>query len=89
MTTQVEGFLGVRNLAMDFENHVDFQLVRSTIDALFTNYVVGSFEKSEELKDAKRRERRTWFLVLLIDKLGKFVTELGQPVELGYSLADL
>ncbi|MBA0780639.1 hypothetical protein Gotri_004717 [Gossypium trilobum] len=24
MTTQVGGFLGVRNLAVDFENHVDF-----------------------------------------------------------------
>ncbi|MBA0757618.1 hypothetical protein Gotri_020703, partial [Gossypium trilobum] len=43
-TTQVGGFLGVRNLAVDFKNHVSFQ---------FINCIVGSFEKSEDIGGCK------------------------------------
>ncbi|MBA0757888.1 hypothetical protein Gotri_020933, partial [Gossypium trilobum] len=53
------------------------------------NCVVWSSEKVRTLEDARRRARKTWFLVILVDELGQFVTKLGQPVELGYSLADL
>ncbi|MBA0781844.1 hypothetical protein Gotri_002726 [Gossypium trilobum] len=35
-----------------------FQLVRSTIDAPFTNYVVGSSEKSEEIGGCKEEEEK-------------------------------
>ncbi|KAK5772049.1 hypothetical protein PVK06_048310 [Gossypium arboreum] len=91
MTTHVGGFLSVRNLAVDFENHVSFSASSSTIDARFTNCVVRSSEKSEDIGGCKEEgeENMVFSAWQLVNELGQFVTKLGQPVELGYSLTDL
>ncbi|MBA0759768.1 hypothetical protein Gotri_022604 [Gossypium trilobum] len=36
MTTQVGGFLGVRNLAVDFKNHVDSRMVGFLLNESFS-----------------------------------------------------
>ncbi|MBA0780526.1 hypothetical protein Gotri_004618, partial [Gossypium trilobum] len=67
-----------------------FQLVRSTIDAPFMNCVVGSSKKSEDIGGWKEEgEKNLVFGACICNCIGQLVDELGQPVELGYSLADL